>query len=342
MHENVIWICKMEITTKDIARICGVSRGTVDRAINDRPGINPATKEKILSLIKEIGYRPDHLASSLAKGKTYTIGVIVFDLYNRFFSQLVNTVENEAHESKYFISLAITDKDPAKERLCIEHLVSRKVDGIILMTVQKGRAFEQYLKSIDIPIVTIINKVSNGWTFVGIDDRLATRDAVEFLAGRGYKNILYISPPLGHTDSRNIYALEQRLAGYREGLRDFGPSIDPAVLRTGDFDIIYRTLKEALKRGKTALLLSADIYALEALNFLKMKGMQVPGDVGVMGFDNIDVLKYVTPQLTTVSYHIEDIGRAAVGCLIKQVKETSSTRQPDIIVSHTIIEGKSV
>jgi len=332
----------MEITTKDIARICGVSRGTVDRAINDRPGINPATKEKILSLIKEVGYRPDHLARSLAKGKTYTIGVIVFDLYNRFFSQLVNTIESKAHESEYFISLAITDKDPVKERLCIEHFVSRKVDGIILMTVQKGRAFEQYLKSINTPLVTIINKISNSWTFVGIDDLLATRDAVDFLAGRGYKNIVYISPPLGHKDSRNIYALEQRLAGYREGLKDFGPGIEPAVLRTGDFEIIYRTLKEKLRKGKTALLLSADIYALEALSFLKTKGIRVPGDVGIMGFDNIDVLRYVTPQLSTVSYHIEEIGRAAVDCLIKQVKKTSSARQPDMIVSHTIIDGKSV
>jgi LacI family transcriptional regulator len=332
----------MEITTKDIARICGVSRGTVDRAINNRSGINPVTKEKILSLIKEVGYRPDHLARSLAKGKTYTIGVIVFDLYNRFFSQLVNTVENVAHESKYFISLAITDKDPIKERLCIEHLVSRKVDGIILMTVQKGRPFEQYLKSINIPLVTIINKISNNWTFVGIDDLLATRDAVEFLAGRGYKNIVYISPPLKNIGTQNLYALEQRLAGYREGLRYTGLNIKPAVLRTDDFKIIYQTLKDSLQREKTALLLSADIYALEALNFLKTKGISVPEDVGIMGFDNIDVLKYVTPQLSTVAYHIEEIGRAAVNYLIKQIKKTSFTRQPDIIVSHTVIEGKSV
>lgn len=128
----------MRITTEDIARICGVSRGTVDRALNNRPGISPKTKEKVLKVAKELGYRPNMIACSLAKGHTMSIGVVVFDLNNEFFAQLLNSIEIRARELGYFTYLVLTQKDPKVEKECLSHLVDRNVDGIILFSINKG------------------------------------------------------------------------------------------------------------------------------------------------------------------------------------------------------------
>ena len=106
----------MGVTIKDIASICGVSTGTVDRALNNRSGNNVKTKMKIMQIAEELNYRPHHTARSLAKGKTMTIGVVLFDLYNRSFAQMLNAIEFKAMELGYFVDIVLTDKDPKKEK----------------------------------------------------------------------------------------------------------------------------------------------------------------------------------------------------------------------------------
>ncbi|MEJ9319135.1 LacI family DNA-binding transcriptional regulator, partial [Halalkalibacterium halodurans] len=157
----------MKVTIKDIATICGVSAGTVDRALNNRTGISEKTREKILKTAKELNYRPDYTARSLVMGKTMTIGVVLFDLYNRSFAQLLNAIELKARELGYFIYITLSDKNPENELNCIEHLVNRKVDGIILFTVNKGEQFEANLSKWGIPIITIFNYVSEKWEYIG-------------------------------------------------------------------------------------------------------------------------------------------------------------------------------
>jgi DNA-binding LacI/PurR family transcriptional regulator len=128
--------------------MCGVSQGTVDRALNNRPGISKKTRRRILETAEKIGYRPHFLARSLAKGRTMTIGLIVLDLYNRFFAQLVNSIEYNARQQDYFVYLTLTGKDGNTEKACIEHLMSRQVDGLILLTVNKGLEFGKMIVKI--------------------------------------------------------------------------------------------------------------------------------------------------------------------------------------------------
>jgi len=129
----------MKVTMEMIAEICGTSRGTVDRALHGRKGINPKTREKILKVANELGYHPHLIARSLVKERTKTIGMIVFDLYNRFFAQIVNAAEEKARELGYSLYLTLTNKSLEEERRCIERLVGWRVDGIILSPVNKEK-----------------------------------------------------------------------------------------------------------------------------------------------------------------------------------------------------------
>ncbi|MFD0676674.1 MULTISPECIES: LacI family DNA-binding transcriptional regulator [unclassified Paenibacillus] len=328
----------MSVTIKEIAELCGVSHGTVDRALNDRPGISHKTKEKILKIATDLNYKPDFLARSLAKGTTKTIGLVLFDLYNRSFSQLTNSIETESRHREYFVNLLLTDKSFHTEKQAIEHLVNRKVDGIILFPINQGMDFEQYLEQFNIPIITICNKLSDKWSYIGIDDRSAMSDAVQYVSDKGYERIVYICPPLAYRGVSNIYTQEERLEGLLEGMRLKNFTEEPVIITDKQYvDALDRI---DLKLKRTAIICSCDQYALEAMNYLKEKGIRIPDEIGLMGFDNIDVLKYITPKLTTVHYNVEQMGKLAVDVLLEQLDTSEVTSPP--LIDYTIIEGESL
>lgn len=329
----------MGITIKEIAMICGVSPGTVDRALNDRPGISAKTKSKVLEIAKELNYQPDHMARSLAKGRTLTLGVVLFDLYNRSFSQLMNAIEKRSRELGYFVHLVLTDKDQETEKKCIEHLIHRKVDGIILFSVNMGEEFDYYLQRINIPIVTICNRVSDHWPYIGIDDYRAMKEAVNFVINKGYRRFIYVCPPLSYLGKSNIYTQEERLKGFQDGLREHGISEEPVIIKEQNYIASLNELT-FFRNGKEAILCSCDIYALEVINYLKSREIKIPEEIGVIGFDNIDVLKYVTPKLTTVEYVIEDIGIKAVECLVGQIENGEIPAIP--LLDYRLIVGQSI
>jgi DNA-binding LacI/PurR family transcriptional regulator len=302
----------VRITSRELAKICGVSIGTVDRALNNRPGINPETKERILRASRELGYRPHLVARSLKTGRTSTVGIVVYDLDNRFFAQLVNAIENAARESGYFVCLTLSHHDLTQERGCLEHLASMNVDGVLIVPTNKGNEFIRFVKSLPVPVVTIGNRISQTVPFVGLKDREAIRTALAAVAERGYTRVVYVSPPLSYGGKENIYEVEERYEGFREGVREH--SLQSAVIRDKHFEA---TLSEALKAdgGRTAIMCSSDIYALECLRLLGAWGLRVPDDVGLVGFDDIDILKYVRPSLTTIAYPTGEVAREAFAVL---------------------------
>ncbi|MFC0472454.1 LacI family DNA-binding transcriptional regulator [Halalkalibacter kiskunsagensis] len=327
------------VKIKDIARVCGVSAGTVDRALNNRPGINKRTKQKILEVAKQLNYRPDYTARSLVMGKTMTLGIVLFDLYNRSFAQLMNAIESKAREQGYFVYITLTDKNPENEKKCIEYLVSRKVDGIILFTVNKGNEFNSYLQKFNTPIITIFNYISSDWEYIGIQEREAMKDAVDYIVKKNYKKFIYVSPPLAFERVSNIYTQEERLEGFLQGLRENNIENQPLVVR----DKKYIDALEGItfnQTEKTAIVCSCDLYALEVMNYLKGRGLSIPTDVGVMGFDDIDMLKYITPRLTTVQYPIVDIGEKAVKSMIHKIEKDAYLSTP--LLDYKIVRGESI
>lgn len=328
----------MGITTKEIAKICGVSRGTVDRALNGKDRISPATKEKILSTAKELGYRKDMLARGLVKGQTMYIGVVVFDIRNHYFSQLVNTIELQARTMGYFVNITLHEKSKQKEYQLINSLVDHRVDGILICPVNKGPEFEKFLKALPVPVVVIGNLISNNIPFVGIDEKQATKDAVSMLLAKGYKRIIFVCPPLADRENENIYTHEQRTYGFLECAQQ-NEHIKMDIVNGWNFlDVVDNMLEN--RKFRTAIFCSGDIYALQILRHLKKKGIEVPRDVGIMGFDNIDMLDFITPSLATISNEIPEVGCAAVEMLWKLMNGQKTNTH--ILISHQVIDGESI
>ncbi len=328
----------MGVTTKDIAEACGVSTGTVDRALNNRPGINEVTKKEVLKVAEKMGYRPNFLARSLVKGKTKTLGLVFFDLHNRFFAQLVDAIEIKARKLGYFTYLTLTETIPDIEIQCINHLVDRKIDGLIICPVNMGKEYENFLNGLKIPVVSVANKISSDFSYLGINDRQAMKDVVKYIINKKYDEIIYVSPPLLYKGTTNIYSPEQRFLGYQDVLKE-NNYIKSNVIATKE---ILSTLDKIdfYKGSKKAILCTSDVYALKILNYLKEKGLKVPNDVGLMGFDNIDILDYVEPSLSTVSYPIKKMGEQAVEHLISRIEKEEKTQ--NILLKHEIIPGNSM
>jgi len=329
----------MNITSKEIAELCGVSRGTVDRALNNRPGINPETKDKIMKVAEQLGYRPHFLAQSLVKGKTMSIGVVIFDINNRLFPQLIHAMDTRAREHRYFLYLALTDKDPETERECIRNLADRKVDGIVLLSVNKGKEFEKYVGQFNIPVVTIGNRVGPTIPYVWINDRKAMQDSVSFLVAKGYEEIIYVSPPIGHKESpkTNLYTMEQRLLGFKESVKR-AKGVSSTIVTSKDY---YAELEQLIRssRKRKVILCTSDIYALRIMQHLKQAGVSIPGDVGLMGFDDIDTLEFVTPSLSTVSFSSNEIGRLAIDSLIQAI--AGEDAEMNTVIGHRVVERQS-
>lgn len=328
----------MRVTIKDIAAICGVSAGTVDRALNNRTGISEKTRNKVLKIAEEMNYQPDFTARSLVMGKTMTLGVVLFDLYNRSFAQLMNAIEQKARELGYFVYITLTDKNPENERTCIEYLINRKVDGIILFTVNQGEEFDAYLSRFHTPIVTIFNYVSSNWEYVGIRERQAMKEAVDYIVSKRYKQFVYVSPPLAYAGKSNIYTQEERFIGFMEGI-ELNNVPEPLVLKDSNYleklqDYSFNSAE------KTAIVCSTDLYALEVMNLLKEKNIPIPEQAGVMGFDDIDMLKYISPRLTTVKYPIVEIGEKAVESIVSRIETDAYISIP--LLGHKIVKGESI
>ncbi|GAG11614.1 unnamed protein product, partial [marine sediment metagenome] len=209
----------MQITMKQIAELAGVSVGTVHRAINDSPGINRDTKEKIINIAKSLNYQKNLIASSLVKGETITVGIIIFDLEHSFFSQLATSAINKLKEHGYISYVLITNKIKEDEIECINKLLSLNIDGILIVPINKGEKFTQYLNSIKKPVITLCNFVSKKLPHIGIDDFKAMYDAAKFILSKGYSRIIYLSPPLENPKGINIYTLQQRYNGVCEAIK---------------------------------------------------------------------------------------------------------------------------
>lgn len=328
----------MGITLKDIARICGVSRATVDRALNNRPRIKPETKELILRTAQELGYRPDLIARSLVTGKTMSLGVVVFDVRNRYFAQLLNSIEVTAKKRGYFVNITLQEKDPHMEVKLINSLVDRRVDGIILCPVNKGDKFDKFLQNLSVPVMVVGNLIGSDIPFIGIDEYEAASDALKLIISKGYQRIIFVCPPLADKEKENIYSHEKRLEGFLDAAYKT-KNIEHIVIDHWNYanDIIKWVKKD---NKKTALFCSGDTFALEIMKLLKSLKINIPGDVGIMGFDYIDTLEYVTPALTTIYNPVAEIGNKAVENLIDLIEGKPINRY--LLVEHRIIEGESI
>jgi LacI family transcriptional regulator len=329
----------MGITTNDLAKLCGVSRTTVIRALNNTGRINDATKQLILKTAKENGYQPDLLARSLAKGKTYTIGMLVLDSKNRYFSQMISAVSSEAEKLGYGVNINLHNNNPQKEINKLKRMAAYKMDGIILSSINEGVKYREFLESLEIPIVSVDNRIAEGIPFVDISQRKAMKAATNRVIEAGYKNIIFVCPPINGNADENIYVHQKRLEGFEQAVNSAGDKVKADCLLDWDY---LEKIKTFDISKEMAFVCTADEVALDIMMLLREKGLEPGRDYGLHGFDNIDTLKYIRPRLNSVNNNVEMVAKEAIDLLIRLIDEKEEDKNKRIIVPFELVEGETV
>ena len=300
----------LRITTAELAQICGVSQGTVDRALNNRTDINAETKQRIINAAKQYGYR-EYVDSKTEIKTAGQIGIIVFNLNNEYFSKLITETEFILRELGFSAVIMMTHYDKQYEIECIRNMYNMGVKGIILCSVNSGDEFKNYLNLFDIPIVAVGNNIGSV-PYVGIDDFCAMRDMTEKLLAEGYTDLIYFSPALKYKDA---YAQESRYEGFLNAVSDRKYTL------VTDIDQI-----EECYNDKTAVICSTDYYAFQV--YFKAKNAKI------VGFDNLDAIKQYKLNIDSVGYSVSEIARSAIDIIVGK-------KSGNYTVAYKIIEHKA-
>lgn len=331
----------MAITVNQIAEKCGVSRTTVLRVLNNRGSARKETRDKIFAVAKEYNYRPNLLARSLNHGRTMSLGVVTINVENMYFVQSLNIINKEADKKGYFTNIVVCDENLEWERKLIQGLADRQMEGLLISPINKGKEFEEFLLSLNIPIVCIGNQVSDSITTVQINEMEAAEDAVDLIVSKGYQRIIFVCPPLEIAEEQNIYSHEQRLQGFQSAIKKY-TQLESRVLGDATYLLEINRILEDGSGLKTAFLCSGDSYALNIMRWGNQNGKIIPDDFGLMGFDNINVLDYISPKLTTVSTNLEGVAITAVTELLQQIETNDEYSPKTIYLKYKILDRETL
>ncbi|MFW6381090.1 MAG: LacI family DNA-binding transcriptional regulator [Bacillota bacterium] len=309
----------MALTIKDVAEKAGVSYATVSRALNNHPEVNEKTRKRILEIAQDMGYQPNAIAQGLVKSETRTIGLLIPDITNPFFPEVARGVEEAAEKAGYSIFLCNTNWNSERESKYINVLLQKQVDGVIIAPSSESPAHLQKLMESNTKTVFVSRIIRQlNTTSIIIDNVSGAVMAMEHLLQEGHKRIGFISGPL------DISANKDRLRGYREALESNGIEIDDVLIKEGDFKresghfLMHDLL--ALEEKPTAIFAANDLLALGAIRAIREEGYQIPEEVAVVGFDDIEFASLPEIQLSTVSQPKYDLGKLAFEVLCDQIK----------------------
>ena len=301
------------VTRKDVARYAGVSTAVVSYVVNGGPKrVAPATEAKVQDAIRVLGYRPNAAARALKLGSSETLGLIVPDNSNPFFSLLAHAVEDAAAELGYALVLTNSDGNVGKERRNIRNLAARQVDGVLLASVLFEPDLED-LEKADIPSVLLNHgREAAGFNSIGVDLATGARTAVEHLLSHGHTRI-------GLAMGTNVSGqFDDRERGWLEALRDAGvpegPIVHSEFTRPGGYIAGQRLI--ASSNRPTAIFASSDMQAIGILRAVHEAGLSAPGDVALASFDGSAEAEYSWPALTTVEQPVRAMAEAAVAALV--------------------------
>ena len=316
---------------REVAALAGVSTSTVSNVINGRLNrMGAATRDRVRGAMEQLGYTPNQLARQLRTGQVHAVGLIVPSVANPFWGFVARGVESAAHERGYQVLLCNSERDPGRESEYVETLLQSGIRGLILASSPVSLDHLIAFQSRGLKVVSLdrTSAVANPIVgSVGIDSVLAARLAISHLTGLGHRRIAFVSGPI-RTASR-----KQRLAGYRGALRDAGIEPDPeliwegrSVASFGDAEgaelgrLAAHQLLSSPKRP-TALFTINDMYAMGAYAGARDLGLDIPGDVSIVGFDDIPVLAEVlTPPLTTIRQPLDQMLTIATNQLISKLE----------------------
>lgn len=327
----------MRPTINDVAKQSGVSTATVSRIINGQSGYTEKTREKVLEIIQEMGYKPNAIARGLVNKRTNTIGVLLPNLSSRLASALLKGIENSAHKLDYSVIICDTESDGKRTIEYLDVLTEKQIDGIIITSEWLKDLYEEAIVKMKIPVVLVLTASSHlQIPYIKVDDYQASYQATKYLIEKGHKHIGMISG-----SKKDKQAGLPRIEGYRNAMSDHSLKFSETSISYGDFAYKsgMRCMEELLKMSPeiTAVFAASDEMAVGALSCAYKKGIKVPDDLSIIGYDDTQDAEMAIPPLTTVHQPIYEMGKMAVEMLLNTKENVGS-----ILMPHHIVERDSV
>lgn len=327
-------------TMKDVAEKAGVSVTTVSHVINETRFVSPQLADRVWKAVESLNYQPNALARSLRRKQTHTIGMIVPDNSNPFFAEVARVIEDLFFDQGYSVILCNSDQSPAKERTYIDLLTEKQVDGIVFVAAGAMTEHLQTLLERDVPLVVIDRELQSvACDSVLADNRSGGRQATQHLIERGHTRIGCITGPSDVTPSW------ERFEGYQDARRAAGLPLDGSLVRRGDFRAPsgYARMQEllALPRPPTAAFICNDLMAIGAMRAIGERGLKIPSDMAVVGFDDIALASYTHPPLTTIAQPRHRMGELAAELLIKRIGDGQQPPRRHLLRTRLIVRQSS-
>ena len=327
---------KRGVTVKDVADLAGVSTATVSRVLNRYPYVAEHTRARVMQAMKRLDYRPSQVARYLRTGVTQILGLIISDIANPYFTSIVRGIEDVAYANGYSLILCNSDEDPAREDMYIHVLLGEQVAGVILSPSDEDSTTCTVLIEAGIPVVAVDRRLlALDVDTVLVDNVVGAYEAVSHIVGLGHRRVGLIGGPV------HIATGRERREGYERALAEHGIGLDEGLLKVGDFrqESGYQKTCELLEMDNppTAIFVANNLMTLGALNAIHERGLRIPCDVGVVGFDDMPWASSLNPPLTAVAQPTYDLGRVAAELLLERLSDKERevaevVLQPNLIV----------
>ncbi len=309
-----------------VARRAKVSIATVSRTINRVPTVNPKMAKRVWDAIGELDYVPNTQARALVSGRSRLLGLIVSEITNPFFPELIQGFEEVAVEHGYEVLIGSTNYDPDRMRTCIRRMTERNVEGVAVLTFGIEQPLLEQLAHRNIPLVFVdAGPERPNISLLRVDYQHGIREAVRHLAAWGHRDIAFITGPL------QLHSAKSRLSAFRKALRGCGIPADNKLILEGDHTMEggMAAAEELLMRKTrpTAIMCSNDMLAIGVLHQLSRKRIQVPADISVIGFDDIHMAEMMIPPLTSIRMSRTELAHAAVDALRTHVEKSPPQRE---------------
>ncbi|ROR08956.1 ribose operon transcriptional repressor RbsR [Erwinia sp. JUb26] len=330
-------------TMKDVARLAGVSTSTVSHVINNNRFVSEVIREKVTSAIRELNYAPSALARSLKLNQTRTIGMLLTASSNPFYAEVVRGVERSCYERGYSLILCNTEGDKDRMDRSLETLLQKRVDGLLIMCTESHLPSAEILgRYPSIPSVMMDWAPFEGGSDIIQDNSLLGGEmATQHLISRGYTRIACIAGPQDKTPAR------LRLEGYQRAMATAELPILPGYLVDGDFEFEggFNAMQQllTLEPRPQAVFTSNDAMAVGVYQALYQAGMTIPQDMAVMGYDDIELARYMTPPLSTIHQPKDELGELAIDTLLHRLSSPGASQQllvltPELIARASVGE----
>ncbi|GAX89507.1 LacI family DNA-binding transcriptional regulator [Effusibacillus lacus] len=325
-------------TIHDVAKRANVSISTVSRVLNNSPLVTAEKRERVLEAIRELGYQPNALARGLIHRRTQTIGVLIPDVSNFFFAEVFRGMEDVAHARGWNVMICNTDGDPRRMLKYIEVLREKRVDGVIFTSEPVSEDYYRALLKLEVPVVLAATTSGYDFPSIKVNDEQASFEAANYLIEQGHRNLGMIAG-----SSHDPIAGVPRVAGFRRALQEAGiADIDRRIVH-GDyrFESGKQATEELLGRfpEMTAIFAASDEMALGIISYAYERGIRVPEELSVVGFDNVKIAQMSNPPLTTVAQPLYQIGEKAADCLLDMITKTVEHKGLHYLKHQLIVRG---